>query len=247
MTAAPGIIAVGDGGADGVFTELAAALVDGNDGVGALVRVDPQDHLVGSPLTEVDEGPGRSAGMPQWGQRHAPIKPRRLVRAGVAGRTTGTGHADTEHLSEPATPSSLPSPKRSLTLRASTGGPSGTPTSSSAPSARPPAGQGHRPAAWPAVLPAADLGRAGPGQPGLTRSDPHTGRHPACCTTSAASCSLRPPHRRGSTSQSRPPPYMPTRSLTPQLSSSKGTPPDRASSSVMPQASGHRHSICLPQ
>ena len=45
------------------------------------------------------------------GRRHAPIKPRRSVRVGVAGRTTGTGHAGTEHLSEPATPSSLPSTK----------------------------------------------------------------------------------------------------------------------------------------
>jgi putative transposase len=35
--------------------------------------------------------------------------PRCSVRAGVAGRTTGTGHGGTEHLSEPATPSSLPS------------------------------------------------------------------------------------------------------------------------------------------
>jgi hypothetical protein len=35
---------VGGGSADGAFTKLAAALVDGDDGVGALVRVDPQDH-----------------------------------------------------------------------------------------------------------------------------------------------------------------------------------------------------------
>ena len=35
---------VGGGGADGAFTKLAAALVDDDDRVGALVRVDPQDH-----------------------------------------------------------------------------------------------------------------------------------------------------------------------------------------------------------
>jgi hypothetical protein len=31
-------------GPNGALAELAAALVDGHDGVGALVRVDPQDH-----------------------------------------------------------------------------------------------------------------------------------------------------------------------------------------------------------
>jgi hypothetical protein len=35
---------VGRGGADGAFPQLAAALVDGDDRVGALVGVDPQDH-----------------------------------------------------------------------------------------------------------------------------------------------------------------------------------------------------------
>ena len=57
----------------------------------------------------------RSAGMPQLGRRHAPVRPRRSVRVGVAGRTTGTGHIGTEHWSA-ATPSSLPSTKASLTL-----------------------------------------------------------------------------------------------------------------------------------
>ena len=71
----------------------------------------PRITMVWSPLTSGEWGPDRSVGMPQLGRRHAPIKPRRSVRVGVAGRTTGTGHAGTEHWSEPATPSSLPSTK----------------------------------------------------------------------------------------------------------------------------------------
>jgi hypothetical protein len=49
--------------------------------------------MVWSPLIGWGRGPDRSVGMPQLGRRYAPIKPRRSVRVGVAGRTTGTGHA----------------------------------------------------------------------------------------------------------------------------------------------------------
>ena len=53
----------------------------------------------------------------------------------------------------------------------------------SAPSADPPADQDHRPAAWQAVLPAAGLGRAGPGQPGLAWAT-DTRPAPGCSKTS---------------------------------------------------------------
>src|SRR4029450_10324199 len=73
---------VGGGGADGAFTKLAAALVDGNDRVGALVRVDPQDHhgRVSSHRGGRGTGPvgghGSMGGTPRSYQA-TPIGPRR--------------------------------------------------------------------------------------------------------------------------------------------------------------------------
>lgn len=62
--------------------------------------------------------------------------------------------------------------------RGRTGRASATPTSSSAPSVRPPAGQGHRPPTRPTVGPVAGVGSARPSRGRLARLHLHTRRHP---------------------------------------------------------------------
>lgn len=67
-------------GGGGLGAELAADVVDRDDGMGALVRIDAEgDHeaLVAFHVGDPDQN--RSVGTPQWGRCHAPIKPRRPV------------------------------------------------------------------------------------------------------------------------------------------------------------------------
>jgi hypothetical protein len=56
---------VGRRGADGAFTKLAATLVDGDNRVGALVRVDPQDHHSRVSSHRCGRGTGPVGGPPQ--------------------------------------------------------------------------------------------------------------------------------------------------------------------------------------
>src|SRR5215211_4712882 len=156
----------------------------------------PRITMVGSPLTEVDEGPDRSAGMPQLGgdatllSSHAD-RSASVLRA--AQRELATG--GTEHWSEPATPSSLPSTKPSLTLtRALAAHPPHQPDRADLRRA-PPAHQGHRPAARRALVPVAGVGGAGPGQPRLAR--PHHDPEGAASAAGPAPPTPAPAGRQG--------------------------------------------------
>jgi len=79
------------GGSGRGLRELPALLVDCDDGMAALVRVDPDCHhsMTPSSLRELRD---RSAGISQLGRHHAPLKPRRPVPHRRAGRTTDTSH-----------------------------------------------------------------------------------------------------------------------------------------------------------
>jgi hypothetical protein len=64
----------------GLAADLTADVVDRDNCMGALVRVDTEgDHgaLVAFHVGDPDQN--RSVGTPQWGRSHAPIKPRRPV------------------------------------------------------------------------------------------------------------------------------------------------------------------------
>jgi hypothetical protein len=63
-------------GRHGGLVQLPTGLIDRDDGVGVLVRIDAeQHHALWSPSCEGTLG--RPAGMPQLGRCHAPLKPRR--------------------------------------------------------------------------------------------------------------------------------------------------------------------------
>ncbi|GAA1388739.1 hypothetical protein GCM10009613_26570 [Pseudonocardia kongjuensis] len=71
---------VGRGRAERAFTELAANVVDDDNGVAALVCVDPENHHESVSLSSRSGRQDRPAGIAQWGPCHAPIKPRRSVQ-----------------------------------------------------------------------------------------------------------------------------------------------------------------------
>jgi hypothetical protein len=63
-------------GRDGPLVELPTGLIDRDNGVGVVVRIDAPQHHAGGLLRLLGTS-GRPAGMPQLGRCHAPLKPRR--------------------------------------------------------------------------------------------------------------------------------------------------------------------------
>jgi hypothetical protein len=87
----------------GLGVEPSAEFVDGDDGVGALVRIDAEHDHGPVAFHGLNGEKDRSVGISQWGRCHALIKPRRPVRIVLATARRDLATEGTEWLSERAT------------------------------------------------------------------------------------------------------------------------------------------------
>jgi hypothetical protein len=78
------------------LADLTPLLINRDDRVAALVRVDPNSHHVRCvSFTRRGDNAGPVGGHIPVGAMHAPLKPRRPVRPRPAGRITDTSHEGT--------------------------------------------------------------------------------------------------------------------------------------------------------